>query len=137
MLDAYDEFEPGEIRTGRQIAAARMLLGWRQVDLAKAAGLHRRAIQYWEMADSIPVENRMPEGVRHIAWGLARHGVIPVNRPGDGMVRVAGKLARMIEADATREMGKRMRELASFREARMQRRPAADDGPRAQSQVTP
>ncbi len=36
------------IATGGQIRAGRALLGWRQSDLAKAAGLHRKAIIYWE-----------------------------------------------------------------------------------------
>ena len=36
------------IATGAQIRAGRALLRWRQSDLAKAAGLHRKAIIYWE-----------------------------------------------------------------------------------------
>ena len=36
------------IATGAQIRAGRALLRWRQRDLAEAAGLHPKAVAYWE-----------------------------------------------------------------------------------------
>ena len=48
------------IASGNQIRAGRALLGWRQCDLAKAAGLHRKAIIYWER--KIEVSRRQANG---------------------------------------------------------------------------
>jgi transcriptional regulator with XRE-family HTH domain len=42
------------ICVGCQIAAARTLLRWSQAELAKAAGLTRNAVRYWEQAKVIP-----------------------------------------------------------------------------------
>jgi hypothetical protein len=42
------------ISSGQQIAAARVLLGWTQQELADASKLHRRSIQYWEREERIP-----------------------------------------------------------------------------------
>ena len=42
------------ICAGPQIAAARTLLQWSQTKLAKAAGLSRNTVAYWEAAKTIP-----------------------------------------------------------------------------------
>ena len=36
------------IASGNQIRAARGALGWSQEDLASRAGIHAKAVQYWE-----------------------------------------------------------------------------------------
>ena len=48
------------IASGNQIRAGRALIGWRPRDLAKAAGLHRKAIIYWER--KIEVSRRQAQG---------------------------------------------------------------------------
>jgi predicted transcriptional regulator len=69
------------ITTGTQIRAARALLGWRQRDLAKAAGLHQNAIAYWERHQIIPPplpsgrQNSEPVACRRIREVLFEHGV--------------------------------------------------------------
>jgi transcriptional regulator with XRE-family HTH domain len=103
-----DEILQGEFRRGWQIAAARALLGWHQKDLARASSLHRNAITYWENTDAIP-SNAV--AVELMALGLARHGVIAVNEPGDGVVLLTGQVAARIDREATAELVKRMREL--------------------------
>ena len=62
-----------------------------------------------------------------MSWALARHGVIAVNEPGDGVVMLTGAMAERIAKDATREMAGRRRELASFARERAAR---AQNGPR-------
>ena len=42
------------VRSGRQIVAARALVGWSQSELAVAAGLHRNSVLYWEQRDVVP-----------------------------------------------------------------------------------
>lgn len=41
------------IGTGKQIRAARALVGWSQGDLARAAGLHVNTVKGWEGRDVI------------------------------------------------------------------------------------
>lgn len=41
------------IGAGRQIRAARALVGWSQDDLAKAAGLHPNSVKHWEGREAI------------------------------------------------------------------------------------
>ena len=48
--------------TGAQIAAARALIGWKQCDLAEAAGVHRNTVCALEAA----------EALRHEAGAVAR-----------------------------------------------------------------
>ncbi len=50
------------IATGGQIRAARAGLGWSQAELANHAGIHAKAVAYWE---------RMGEVSRHQARGWA------------------------------------------------------------------
>ena len=77
------------IYSGRQIAAARVLLGWTQQDLADASHLHRRSIQYWEKEEVIPYgPYREPIAVRSIRKALAEAGVQVFTRPSIG-VRLA------------------------------------------------
>ena len=77
------------IHSGCQIAAARVLLGWTQQDLADASHLHRRSIQYWEREEVIPHgAYREPVAVRQIRKALADAGVEVITRPSIG-VRLA------------------------------------------------
>lgn len=48
------------ISEGRQIAAARMWIGWTQSDLADRAGLSRGAISYWEAKAAIKRHDHAP-----------------------------------------------------------------------------
>jgi DNA-binding transcriptional regulator YiaG len=45
---------PHMIATGRQLRAARVLLGWTRVDLARASGVHANSVAYWEATANIP-----------------------------------------------------------------------------------
>jgi hypothetical protein len=74
------------IAIGRQIAAARALLGWTQADLARAAGLHRNAVAYWEAAAAIPTgQGAVPAGVRWMREAMERAGVEFSIRPSPGV----------------------------------------------------
>lgn len=54
------------IVTGAQIRAGRALIGWSARDLAKACGLHRNSILYWEAAEGIPTGYAYPYACRKI-----------------------------------------------------------------------
>ncbi len=56
------------------IKAARAGLDWTQKDLADAAGIHAKAVAYWErMPGDLP---ETPNGaIRSMKEALARHGV--------------------------------------------------------------
>lgn len=41
------------IEAGKQIKAGRALVGWSQVDLAGAAGLHCNSVKHWEGRERI------------------------------------------------------------------------------------
>ena len=41
------------IATGSQIRAARAGLGWSQAELAGRAGIHAKAVQYWERMGAV------------------------------------------------------------------------------------
>jgi transcriptional regulator with XRE-family HTH domain len=60
---------------GSQIKAARSLLGWSQLELADATGLHSNAIAYWEQTVSIPTGRHQPHACRKIVEALQRSGV--------------------------------------------------------------
>lgn len=75
------------ISTGRQIAAARALLGWSQGELAQAAGLHVNAVAYWERHGAIPTY-RTPVGCERIRDALRDAGVETFLEPAPG-VRLA------------------------------------------------
>jgi DNA-binding XRE family transcriptional regulator len=79
------------ICTGRQIRAARALIGLRVEELAQAASVHRNAVTYWEAQPSIPVPT--PTG-RHgmESWGCQRirkaleaRGIVFTRDPGPGV----------------------------------------------------
>lgn len=94
--------EPSLINSGYQIAAARALLGWTQQDLAKASGLHRRSIQYWERQAVIAHGGfREPIAVRKIRKALAYAGVEVVLKPTIGVRFTHRKPARPIQECAS------------------------------------
>ena len=62
--------------TGRQIRAARALLGWTRADLAEAAGLHPNSVAYWENAAEIPTRpSQEPHACRLIRKALRAAGL--------------------------------------------------------------
>lgn len=72
--------------TGRQITAARALLGWTQQKLADAAGLHPNAVGYWEGKAIIPTGSlRVPVACARIEKALLNGGVIAFGRPAPGV----------------------------------------------------
>lgn len=74
---------PPKLVTGAQIKAARALLGWRRIDLAAAAGLHRNAVAYWEGRTRMP--RREPIACRKMRAALLSAGVITVSTPAPGV----------------------------------------------------
>lgn len=78
------------IVTGKQIRAARALIGWTRGDLAQAAGLHRNAVAYWEGKDKIPTgRHQEPVACQHIRAALLAAGVDMVTSPNAGVVLCA------------------------------------------------
>ena len=76
------------IATGAQIRAGRALLGWRQSDLAEAAGLHPKAVQYWERKTAM--RGRGEEvGVARIREAFEAAGVLAFTSPSLGVRLVA------------------------------------------------
>lgn len=71
------------IRTGRQIKAARAMLGLRRADLARAAQLHPNAVKYWEAREIPP--GRPPHAVEHIERALLSLGVSAFAEPAPGV----------------------------------------------------
>lgn len=62
----------------RQIAIARRGLGWTQERLAAEAGLHPKAVAYWERMDrgrAIPHPMHTGSGLYRISAALDRQGV--------------------------------------------------------------
>lgn len=72
------------IATGRQIAAARALLGWSQGQLARAAGLHANAVAYWERHETIETY-RPPFACERIRDALQDAGVETFLKPAPGV----------------------------------------------------
>lgn len=70
---------PPKLVAGSQIKAARALLGWRRIDLAAAAGLHRNAVAYWEGQQRIPRSE--PFACRKMRHALLSAGVVTVSTP--------------------------------------------------------
>lgn len=60
------------LRTGKQIKAARALLGFSQVDLAERAGVHANSVKYWEAREAVPDDG----GAAMIREALKRAGVV-------------------------------------------------------------
>ena len=76
------------IATGAQIRAGRALLRWRQSDLAKAAGLHPKAVAYWEAKTAI--RGRGEEvGVGRIRAAFEAAGVSTFINPSPGVRIIA------------------------------------------------
>ncbi len=74
------------VSTGKQIRAARAMLGLRREDLATAAGLHSNAVKFWEARDVPP--GHPPYAIDRIERALTILGVIarrlsirPINMP--------------------------------------------------------
>ena len=63
------------IATGRQIAAARALLGWSQDKLAEESKLHPNSIAYWERHDEIETGEWRAPSV------FGRHCSMPASKP--------------------------------------------------------
>lgn len=74
---------PPKLVTGAQLKAARALLGWRRIDLAAAAGLHRNAVAYWEGQSRMP--RREPFACRKMRAALLSAGVVTVSTPAPGV----------------------------------------------------
>ena len=78
------------IATGRQIAAARALLGWSQDKLAEESKLHPNSIAYWERHDEIETgEWRAPIACERIRAALLNAGVETFLTPSAGVRLVA------------------------------------------------
>jgi len=75
------------IEMGAQIRAARALLNWTRADLAKAAGLHRNAVGYWEGKEHISPKHHSGHhsGPRRITDAFAQAGVTFIEEPGPGI----------------------------------------------------
>jgi DNA-binding XRE family transcriptional regulator len=69
--------------TGPQIRAGRALLGWSRADLARAAGLHRNSIAYWERETDIPTCT--PYACERIAGAFIRAGIEAFSQPTAGV----------------------------------------------------
>lgn len=60
----------------KQIAIARRGLGWTQAELAAEAGLHPKAVAYWERKrEATPHRFHTNTGIYRIREALTRHGV--------------------------------------------------------------
>ena len=61
----------------RQIAPARRGLGWTQVRLAAEAGLHPKAVAYWERKGGATTPHWLHAnaGLNRIQAALCRHGI--------------------------------------------------------------
>jgi DNA-binding XRE family transcriptional regulator len=70
------------ITKGVQIRAGRALLGWSRADLARAAGLHRNSVAYWERETEIPLS--APYACELIAKALLPAGVEAFSQPTAG-----------------------------------------------------
>ncbi|MEM1380878.1 MAG: helix-turn-helix transcriptional regulator [Pseudomonadota bacterium] len=63
-------------RKGRELQAARALLGWTQAELARAAGLHTKSVSYWERR----TEQRIGGHAVHLmAEALEAHGLVLID----------------------------------------------------------
>lgn len=78
--------------SGRQIRAARAMLGWTRAELANAAGVHPNAVAYWERAPQIP--GTLPSGrqswhetavVARIRKSLESAGIGFISTPAPGV----------------------------------------------------
>lgn len=77
--------------SGRQLKAARALIGWKREELATAAGLHPNAVSYWERKASIPRGRyaREPYACRKMREALENAGLILTAIPAPGVSLVS------------------------------------------------
>jgi len=76
------------LQHGKLITAARAYLGWTQADLARAAGVHRNAIVYWEKHETITRKHQPKygnSGPNRIEEALARAGIKFITDPAPGL----------------------------------------------------
>jgi transcriptional regulator with XRE-family HTH domain len=73
------------IQEGRQLKAARALLGWSQEDLAAAAGVHRNLVTYYESQGRF---TGLTLGIRSLCEALEEADVIFIWEPGPGVAFV-------------------------------------------------
>ncbi len=74
------------IPSGKLISAARIVLGWTQQDLARAAGLHRNAVVYWEKRGVITRKHQHGNsGPKRIEYALSRAGIMFITEPAPGL----------------------------------------------------
>lgn len=90
---------PPKLVTGAQIKAARALLGWRRIDLAAAAGLHRNAVAYWEGQRRMPRSE--PFACRKMRDALLSAGVVTVSTPAPGVCLLSAGPRRTAEPSAS------------------------------------
>ena len=90
---------PPKLVTGAQIKAARALLGWRRIDLAAAAGLHRNAVAYWEGQQRMPRSE--PFACRKMRVALLSAGVVTVSTPAPGVCLLSAGPRRIAEPSAS------------------------------------
>ncbi|MFM9941239.1 MAG: helix-turn-helix domain-containing protein [Hyphomicrobiaceae bacterium] len=90
---------PPKLVTGAQIKAARALLGWRRIDLAAAAGLHRNAVAYWEGQPRMPRSE--PFACRKMRAALQSAGVVTVSTPAPGVCLLSAGPRRTAEPSAS------------------------------------
>jgi hypothetical protein len=84
--DRFSQKQTANICTGRQIAAARALLGWSQRDLARASGLHVNAVAYWEAHPTIPhAGSSTPVACQRMGQALRDAGVVTFIKPTAGV----------------------------------------------------
>ena len=86
--------------TGRQIKAARALLGWDAPTLGRACGLHRNAVSRWETRDRIPPCE--PVACRLMREALGKAGIEVFSDPLPGVRMIAPGKAAPSEAPGAR-----------------------------------
>lgn len=91
---------PPKFVTGAQIKAARALLGWRRIDLAAAAGLHRNAVAYWEGQPRMP--RREPFACQKMRAALLSAGVVTVSTPAPGVCLLSAGPRHTAESSASK-----------------------------------
>jgi thiamine monophosphate synthase len=101
------------IASGAQIRAARALLGWTRQDLARAAGLHRNSVAYWEACEVIPTgwpsKGTEPQSCEMIRAALRRAGVAVFIKPAPGVCFVPATKSTEPTAQRARESARRAR----------------------------
>jgi transcriptional regulator with XRE-family HTH domain len=78
------EYKPGQMITGRQIRAARALLGWTTTALAESSGVHYATLSRAEQIDGVP--NMRAQTLASVQQALEKAGCQFIDGPysGDG-----------------------------------------------------